>query len=69
VKHPSLSLDTKFVPGPEWPWRIVHCAECGAMEWWTEDELRTHGHCRNSDFPCRECHDEPLIWADAVGVA
>jgi hypothetical protein len=69
VKHPVIDPDARFVPGPEWRWRIVLCPWCGAYEYWDEAELEDHGKCRNDYEPCAACVPQPLIWADAIGVA
>jgi len=41
--------------------KIVICPDCGQMEWWTEEELDTHGICRTLHKPgdvCPECGEE-----------
>ena len=27
--------------------RLIHCPDCGQMEWWTEEETFDHGYCRS----------------------
>jgi hypothetical protein len=55
MKHPYLSLYAKVLPGPGFDWVLVRCGECGAMEWRTKDEMRSHGLCRNVPGACPEC--------------
>lgn len=43
------------------PASIVACPDCGQMEWWTQEEMIDHGHCRAASGPCEICED----WSQA----
>jgi hypothetical protein len=37
--------------------RLIHCPDCGLMEWWTELETEDHGYCRSgqADYKREDC--------------